>query len=331
MAVGATTHPTLLDVTKRLDPNGNIDMIAELLTQTNEILADAVWSEGNLPTGHRSTVRTSRPAPTWRKLNSGVATTKSTTAQITDTCGILEAFSEVDCKVAELNGNSAAWRLSEDKAHIDGMSFEMADTLFNGNEATEPEAFTGLLPRYNTTTGEHARNIFSESASDTDATSIWLVGWGGPGAKLIYPKASKAGLSTEDLGRYLHQNADGSSGKMMVYGSHYMWECGLSLPDWRYICRMCYDPDDVVANGATGPVFDTTMRKMLRRIPNPNSVKLAWYMNSDSFDMIDWQAANKTTLAFRTIEDAQGKLVTTFLGIPVRRCDAITTAETSIV
>ena len=83
MAALSTTHPTLLDVTKRLDPNGKIDTIAEILTQTNEILEDMVWLEGNLPTGHRTSVQTSLPTGTWRRFNEGIVPTKSTSTQIT--------------------------------------------------------------------------------------------------------------------------------------------------------------------------------------------------------------------------------------------------------
>jgi len=149
MSVLAATHPTLLDVTKRLDPEGKIDTIAEILSQTNEILDDMVWLEGNLPTGHRTTVRSGLPAPTWRKLYGGVQPTKSATVQVTDACGMLEAYAEVDKALADLNGNSAAFRLSEDRAHIEGVNQEFASTLFYGNEANEPEAFTGFGARFN--------------------------------------------------------------------------------------------------------------------------------------------------------------------------------------
>ena len=118
MSTLAVTNPTLLDVTKRLDPKGQIDTIAEMLAQTNEILLDMTFVEGNLPTGHRTTIRTGLPSATWRKLNYGVQPSKSTTVQITDNCGMLEAYSEID-KSADLNGNSAAFRLSKDRAFVE--------------------------------------------------------------------------------------------------------------------------------------------------------------------------------------------------------------------
>ena len=68
MSALAASHPTLLDLAKRLDPDGKIDVIAEILTQENPILEDMNFVEGNLPTGHRTTIRTGLPTPTWRKL-----------------------------------------------------------------------------------------------------------------------------------------------------------------------------------------------------------------------------------------------------------------------
>ena len=64
MSTLATTHPTLLDVATRSDTDGKIAQIAEILNQTNEILEDAVWVEGNLPTGHKTTAR-DHPHPTF--------------------------------------------------------------------------------------------------------------------------------------------------------------------------------------------------------------------------------------------------------------------------
>ena len=88
---------------KRLDPDGDVPLIAELLNQTNEILDDMQWKEGNLPTGHRITMRTGLPTVAWRLLNNGITPSKSTTAQIDEQCGMLEAWSEVDKDLAELN------------------------------------------------------------------------------------------------------------------------------------------------------------------------------------------------------------------------------------
>src|SRR5678815_3439319 len=145
--IGATV-PTLVDVTKRMDPDGRIAAIGELLSQTNEILTDMPWMEGNLPTGNRTTVRTGLPTVAWRLLNKGVASSKSTTDQIDEACGKLEAWAQVDVALAKLNGDVAAFRLSEARAFIEAMNQEFASVLFYGNAGINPEKFTGLSVRY---------------------------------------------------------------------------------------------------------------------------------------------------------------------------------------
>ena len=96
MATLGTSVMTYADWAKRVEDGYKIGTIIELLSQTNEILLDMLTLEGNLPTGHKTTVRTGLPTATWRFLNYGVPGSKSTTAQVVDTCGNLEAFATID-------------------------------------------------------------------------------------------------------------------------------------------------------------------------------------------------------------------------------------------
>ena len=99
MAVGAlsTVYPTFLDFASREEADGKIaSSIIEIASKTNDILQDMSVQEGNLPVGNRTTVRTGLPTATWRLLNYGVVPTKSITAQVDDTCGMLEIYNEVD-------------------------------------------------------------------------------------------------------------------------------------------------------------------------------------------------------------------------------------------
>mgnify|MGYP003660329418 CR=1 FL=1 len=51
MATLASNVLTLNDWAKRQDPKGKTAVIVEMLSQTNEILTDMMFKEGNLPTG----------------------------------------------------------------------------------------------------------------------------------------------------------------------------------------------------------------------------------------------------------------------------------------
>ena len=332
MAVLPTTHPTLLDVTRRLDPNGKIDAVAEILNQTNPILEDMVWIEGNLPTGHRTTVRTGLPTPTWRKLYGGVQPTKSTTIQITDSTGMLEAYAEVDKALADLNGNTASFRLSEDRAHIEGMNQEMVQTLFYGNEGTEPEAFTGFAPRFNSRTAANAGNLIQSAGIDgNDNASIWLIVWGPNTVHGIYPKGSKAGLSVDDKGQVTIENIDGNGGRMEAYRTHYRWDAGLTVRDWRYIVRIQYDQEDLTKDAATGPDLADLMVDAIERIPSLSMGRPVFYMNRRAKSFLRRQLASATKNSTLTREEVGGKKVEVFDGIPVRTTDALINTEAAVV
>ena len=330
MATLSATNPTLLDVANRLDPNLNIDKIVELLNATNPVLSDMTFMEGNLPTGHKTTVRTGLPSVTWRKLYGGVQPSKSTTAQITDSCGMLEAYAEVDKALADLNGNAAAFRLSEDRAFVESMSQEMASTLFYGNESTEPEAFTGFAPRFNSLTAKNADNIIDAfSGSGGDLTSIWLVVWGPNTCHGIYPKGSTGGLSMRDLGEVTVENVDGSNGRAQMYRSHYRWDCGLTVRDWRYISRIAnIDVSELTTVANTKNIIDW-MIQAAERIPSFGAGRPVFYMNRNLREKLRRGILEKVASNL-TWETVAGKRVMTFDDIPVHRTDALVNNESRV-
>ena len=332
MATLSTIHPTLTDVTKRLDPDGRVDMIAEILTETNEILDDMVMMEGNLPTGHRSTVRTGLPTPTWRKLYGGVQPTKSTTVQITDTTGMLEAYAEVDKVLADLNGNTASFRLSEDRAHIDGINQEFSSSLFYASEATAPEEITGFAPRFNSLSAENAENIVQEAgiSGQTDCSSIWLVVWGNNTCHGIYPRGTTGGLQVEDKGQVTIENIDGSGGRMEAYRTHYCWKVGLTVRDWRYVVRVQFDSGNLTGDAASGANLIDLMTQAVEIPPQLSAGRAAFYCNRRTKSFLRRQIVEKVSASTLSMDQIAGKHVMTFDGIPVRRVDSILNTETAV-
>ena len=328
MATLDVTNPTLLDLARRTDPDGKPAVIVEILNQTNEILLDMTWLEGNLPTGHRTTIRSGIPAPTWRKLYGGVQPNKSTTVQITDNTGMLEAYAEVDKALADLNGNTSAFRLSEDKAFIEGMNVEVAETLFYGNEGTEPEAFTGLTPRFNSLAAENADNIIVGGSSDVDNASIWMVVWGPNTCHGIVPKGSIAGLQVQDLGEVTIENVDGAGGRMQAYRSHYRWDVGLTVRDWRYIVRIPnIEKSALTADAAAGADLPDLMFQAMELIPNLSAGRAVFYMSRNTRTFLRRQLSNKVSSSTLIVEQVGGVPVMSFQGVPIRKVDALAADE----
>lgn len=335
----ATNALTLADWAKRRDPDDRVATIIELLNQTNEILTDMLWVEGNLPTGHRTTVRTGLPEVAWRKLNYGVPQSKSTTVQVDDTTGMLEAFGQVDKDLAELNGNTAQFRLSENMAFLEAMNQRMAFTVIYGNSGSEPEAFTGLAPRYSQISGAtNGQNVLSAGGS-ANLTSVWLVGWGESTIHGIYPKGSTAGLQHTDLG--LDTVTDAQGGKYRAYQDHYQWKCGLAVRDWRYACRIAnINITDLAAQSNTqastaGTELIKLMSRAIDRIPAFGMCRPVFYMNRTVFSLLRVMALQKSAnaLSIESALDQFGNPISgnmAFMGIPIRRVDTIINNEAQV-
>ncbi len=338
MATLSTSNLTLADWAKRSDPDGRVPIVAELLSQSNEILDDCVFKEGNLPTGERVVIRTGLPGVYWRALNQGIPSTKSTTAQIDEACGILEARSEVDKDLAMLNGNTAQFRLSEDTAFLEAMNQTQAETLFYGNPGTDPKKFLGLAPRYSDLSADNSVNILSAGGSGSDNSSVYLVVWGDNTVYCPFPKGSKAGLTHEDLGEQTVYNSDGT--RLQAFATRYQWKNGLVVKDWRYVVRICnIDVSDLIGQSSTQASTASTaliklMARALYRIPNMAMGRAAFYMNRTVHSGMAISALDKSQSVLAIQEglsqfgSAQSYL--SFLGVPLRRVDALLNTESVV-
>ncbi len=328
-----TKFLTLADWAKRVNPDGGIADVIEQIAETNPLLQDASMIEGNLPTGHRSTQRTTQPSGTWRQLNAGVAETKSTTRQVDDQAGMLEAYSAVDVKLARLNGNLNAFRASEDAAFIQGLGEDATDATIYGNSGVNPEQPHGLTPRYNSLTDTvGTTNVINAGGSGSDNSSLWLITWGAKTTTLIHPKASPMGLQATDLGELPWDDSSGNP--YQAYVTHFSWDLGLSVPDYRYNVRICnIDISELTADGATGADLMFKMVKAFYARPTAGVIagmtSVVWYCNKTIGEYLHHQASNKSNVNL-TLENPAGEPMVRFLGAPVHILDALTEAEATV-
>lgn len=328
MAIIGANNLGIIDIAKRLDPNGDTADVAEMLSQSNQIVLDIPFVEGNLPTGNQSTIRTGYPATVWRKLYQGTPPSKSTTAQVTDTCGMLEARSEADVKAVNMANDPATFRLDESHAFIEKMGQDFCTALLYGDTSINPEQFYGFTPRYSTIAGGGtAQNIINAGGSGADNTSIWMVGWGKRTVFGIYPKNSKAGLSHRDLGE--GDAFDSANNRFRAYMDLYQWDCGLVVKDWRYVVRIAnIDVSDL--SSGSGTMANQKLIDLLidakHRFPTLDGVMPRLYGNRTVRAALDKMALNKSSNAL-SIREAAGQFQTSFLDIPIGTVDQILNTE----
>jgi hypothetical protein len=338
MATLNNNYPTLADLAKQMDGKGDVvSDIIEILNDTNNILADMPFFEANNGTKHLTTIRSGIPTATWRRLYAGVQPQKSTNTQVEDTCGMLEAWSEVDSKLIDLSGNPARFRMNEARAFLEGMNRQMATAVFYGNTDTDPEQFNGLAPRFDSLSADNGAQIIDGGGSGSDNTSMWMVVWGERTCHGIYPKGSKAGLGREDKGKTTKEVSDGSL--YDVHREKFIWDCGLSVRDWRYVVRIAnIDVSDMLAGSVD---MFALLRKGYWQLKQRqmSGGRAAIYANSDVLEALDAQStptvATSTTTSSGNVRygpmDIQGKEVMGYRGMPLRECDALLNTEARVV
>jgi hypothetical protein len=287
-----------------------------------------------LPTGHRVTIRTGLPTAYWRSINQGIPTSKSTTAQVDESCGMLEAYARVDKDLALLNGNTAQFRLSEDTAFLEAMNQAQAATMFYGNPATDPRQYLGLSTRYGTISGAgNATNILDAAGTSTNNTSIYLVVWGDNTVFCPFPKGSVAGLIHNDQGELTVY--DSAQNPFQAFQTHYQWKNGLAVKDWRYVVRIANINSANLVNESAAADLIKLMSRALDRIPNMGMGRPAFYMNRTVYSMLRIQALNKSQNAI-SIESGLNQFGTptkwaAFQGVPLRRVDQLLNTEARVV
>lgn len=207
------------------------------------------------------------------------------------------------------------------------MNQNQAETVFYGDTRINPQRFTGLSARYNDKSAKNAQNIVDAGGTGSNLTSIWLVVWGTNTVHGIFPKGQKAGLDHKDLGE--QTLVDDNGGKYQGYRTHYKWDNGLSVRDWRYVVRIA-NIDTTKLGADDGPNLAKLMVQALHRIPNLQMGKAVFYMNRDAAEYLDIQATEKASLAI-SVKETEGVFWTSFRGVPVRTCDALLSTESQVV
>lgn len=338
MATLASKYPTLSDLANQTDGKGNVvSDVVEILNDTNPILEDMPFFECNSGSSHLTSIRSGIPEATWRRLYQGVQPQKGTITQVSDACGMLEAWSEVDSKLVDLSANPARFRLNEGMGFLEGMNQQMATALFYGNSSVDPEQFDGFATRFNQLTGAaNSSQVINGGGTGSDNTSVYMVVWSERTVHGLYPKGSTIGLNREDKGKTTKEVSDGSL--YDVHREKFCWDCGLSVRDWRYVVRIAnIDVSDLIAG-------NTDMFGLLRqgyyalKQRQVAGGRAAIYMNTTVMEALDAQATPTVSTATATTsgnirlttKEIDGREIMTYRGMPIRETDALINTEAAI-
>lgn len=332
MGVVGNTYLTLKDKLAQKEGGKITNTIIDLLAQSNEILEDAVVRECNNGSSHKTTVRNGLPELEFRQFYQGVSCSKGEYTQVTDTTGMLEAYSQVDKALADLEDDTNQFRLNEATGFIEAMNKTVSENLFYGVKSTNPAGFDGLATRYGKISNDVnsiGYRVIDAGGTGSDNTSIWFVTWGDLHTHIIYPKGSNAGLQHEDKGAVTVTLPDGKMYE--AYRDYFKWDVGLSVRDYRSTCRIAnIDVSNLDSADSAADLIKLMIKAYHRVKKYAKTGKTIIYCNDTIQTFLHLQAINKSNVNL-TVENPEGKPVVNFLGIPVKNCDAILDTEARVV
>lgn len=348
-ATNAANVYDLASWAKTTDPNFKQAMIAELLMQSNEVIYDMMWEEGNTPIGHQITQRTGLPTTYTRQLNQFVNASRGQTAQIVEPMAQFQTIAEYDQDLLDLWADKGRFLYNQSLGFMESISQKYAGSLIYGDPSTDATQFLGLAPRYstvNTTNAANAVNVIDGGGTGATNTSMWLLTISPKSLYGIFPKGSVAGIRhrvNPDV--VIQGSTQMGGGRMWAHQEEWDWKCGLAIPDWRWNVRIANVdvPSLRTQTGATD--LTEAMIDALYRIPSINTPasttgnpltsinipgKQVFYCNRTVRAALHKQMLNKTNNQL-TMEDWYGHKVMTFQGIPIRNIDQILNTEARVV
>jgi hypothetical protein len=323
--------------------------VAEMLSQSNEILDDMPWIAGNEMAAHEFSFRESIPAGAWVGYNQGAPYGKSTTGKARVDLATLVQWSQVDDNLARDSGDIAAFRESEDVAIMEGLSQTWSETLIYGNTVANRAQFMGLAPFYNTrstSTALNANNVIDGLGRGSSNTSMWLIGWREGTFYGAFPRGWKEGLTMEDQGDVV-PGYDSASNPFKAWTTYFRWRGGLIPQDWRNGVRIAnLDTTSAGLAGPNAPDLFAMLVQAMRLFPSlgklQSGISKTDAPRDASMGVRACIYANRTVLHYLDIQSIRGRNVllssTDYAGqpcdvfrrLPVRTVDQIVNTESAI-
>ncbi len=334
---------------KQRDPDGSMAMIAQLLSQSNEMVSDIIWSEANQPTSHRITQQIALPVTYTRQYNQPVQVSRGQSAQFDETMAILETWQELDHKILDLWNDKGQFLFQNSMGYFESITQKWANLFWYGDPSTDETQFLGMSPRYgtvNTSTAANAQNVIDGGGTGSDNTSMWLLTYSPRALYGIFPKGSPSGIEHKVYDNAVIQGTLGVGGtRLAAHQEYWCWNAGLALHDWRWCARLCnIDVSNLRAQSGATDLTDG-MIDMVNRMPSLAMPPVTTTVPGASFAIpgkqvfvcnrtvrtaLQKQMLNKANNQLTTM-DWYGQKVMSFMNIPIRCSDQLANTEARVV
>lgn len=339
MAAKGLTLVTLADVAKSKDKK--IGGVAEVLVKENPMLNDIPYMEMNEGTIHKEEIRSALPAVYYRKANQAIPASKTTTEERSFSAAHFESKSQMDFKVASRGGvdRIAYNRWNQAQGHLQAHAIEHAALTIYGSPIDSTLKTPGFFDIYSTlnVAEETSKQIIDAGGTASNNTSILLACWGERSVFGVYPGGTQAGLKRTDRSSGNTQvqiqalDVNGNAGSFWGFEEQFEIDHGLVVKDFRQAARIA-NIDVTTLKDNTGADLIDLLISLVYKIHTLENGSPVIYVNRTIEAFLHKQSLTKVGAgAGLTYDNYQGKRMLTFLGIPIRRSDALLNSESRVV
>lgn len=339
--------PTYLDIARGYGKDNEILPLVDTLSQTNELLLDAVPVECNNGMKHVFSTVLEEPKFYVKRFNMGTPDSNFKQGSAEESCAMFEGRAQIDAELLKMSKNKADYLVKRDKQFLAKFNKDMAGMLMYASVADDASSFNGIATRYATTKNTLADQIIDAGGkANEQLTSIYLVVWSDTTVHTLYPEGSTLGLEKKDLGIQTIQQIgnDGETLSLEVQRTKFAWKLGLAVLDGRYIVRISNISlkDLRTGTGTQAPNAQTNIVRLMidamNTVPSLSAGRPAFYMNRYVYSSLQKQGLmfSGNVLSFLDASNQfapagqQGKSFGSFSGIPMRRVDAIKIDEAHV-
>lgn len=351
MSTIANSMLGLADFYAGTENDGSVSHLINMMAQSNAIFEDVMALPASNGSTHKTTMVSTLPnTATWGRLNKGAPLDKLGRTPITDVTAFINKRSTVDVRSGNIIGKDALkmFRLQEAQGIIEGMSQAMSSSWFYSNADANPDAITGLAPRYGDLSAENGKQIIDAGGTGSDNTSLWMLTWGQDAIHTIHPKDSTAGIHHEDMGKQRVTDENGDA--YYAYEDMFDFHSGIVVRDWTKAVRIANI--DVSAMEAGSVDLFKFMRKGYSQLRGIRSAdrgtavpgagldgnfgmgRSAIYCNKEVLLALEEQSLNAggsdNYVRLKPME-LEGKEVDSFKKLPIRQVDALVNTEARVV
>lgn len=312
-------YHTLVELAKRTDPNGNSAELINILAERNPMLEEAHWERANDLNSHEFTQVIELPKGEFGRINKGIAYSAGRTKQVVEPiCEIAEAYC-VDDRLLKKAPSPQEYLAQEAALHVEGMGQTAHATLLYGNRGTNPDAINGFMTRYNSLS--MTDSVTNNGGSGADVASILVVNWGRDSAYLAYPREFGDFLVEKGPSDQWIQPAAGTGywGKVITWSIN----MGLCIANPKNVQRIC----NIETTGSSNIFSDDKLITALNKMDKTDNAVI--YVNKAIYTQMQIAFKNRANVNF-TMQEAWGRPIMHFMGIPVKKCDQMLSTETAL-